>query len=92
MSYLHVLDTTSLTIILTPLTHLDTRCVQPRYPDVKWPKLEPFDIEDRGLRADPEKKSLLSAASKVVTLNPTIGTDIYGVDLRALTETQKDEL
>lgn len=65
---------------------------QPRYPDLKWPKLEPFDIKDRGLRADPSKKNLLSAASEVITLNPTIGTEIHGVDLRTLTEAQKDEL
>lgn len=47
---------------------------------------------DRGSGADPEKKSLLSAASKVVTLTPALGTELHGIDLRRLSDVQKDEL
>jgi len=43
-------------------------------------------------RADPEKKNLLSAASKCTTLTPAIGTELHGVDLRHLSDAQKDEL
>ena len=49
-------------------------------------------MTDRGQFADPEKKSLLSAASKVQHLTPAIGTELSGIDLRQLTDQQKDEL
>ena len=65
---------------------------QPFFPKVDWPPLEPFEVTDRGQFADPEKRALLSAASKVVELTPAIGTEIEGIDLRKLTDTQKDEL
>ena len=41
---------------------------------------------DRGVGADPEKKNLLSAASKVITLTPTIGTELHGIDLHQLSD------
>lgn len=47
---------------------------------------------DRGSAVDPEKKSLLSAASKVITLTPALGTELHGIDLRRLSNEQKDEL
>ena len=49
-------------------------------------------MTDRGTLADPEKKALLSAATKVQHLTPAIGTEISGIDLRQLTAQQKDEL
>ena len=49
-------------------------------------------VTERGLSADPKKGNLLSAASNVKHLTPAIGTEILGIDLRQLTETQKDEL
>ncbi len=49
-------------------------------------------MTDVGLRADPEKKSLLSAASKVTHYTPAIGTELSGIDLRQLSDSQKDEL
>lgn len=42
--------------------------------------------------ADPSKKNLLSAATKVVQLTPAIGVELEGIDLRQLTDEQKDEL
>jgi len=54
--------------------------------------LKEFRHFDVGHRADPEKKSLLSAATKVDHLTPAIGTRLEGIDLRNLSYTQKDEL
>jgi sulfonate dioxygenase len=65
---------------------------QPTLPAVSWEPLNEVKVVDRGLVADPEKKSLLSAASKVITLTPTIGTELVGIDLRQLSDEQKDEL
>ena len=47
---------------------------------------------DPGARADREKKSLLSAATKVTDLTVHIGTEIEGLQLKDLTDKQKDEL
>lgn len=47
---------------------------------------------DPGARADKEKKSLFSAASKVTDLTAYIGTEIEGLQLKDLTDQQKDEL
>lgn len=47
---------------------------------------------DPGTRADPEKKALLSAAKEVIHLTRHIGTEIVGLQLKDLTDQQKDEL
>lgn len=47
---------------------------------------------DPGSRADPEKKALLSAAKEVIDLTRHIGTEIVGLQLKDLTDQQKDEL
>jgi hypothetical protein len=47
---------------------------------------------DPGSRADPEKKALLSAATEVIPLTRHIGTEIVGLQLKDLTDQQKDEL
>lgn len=47
---------------------------------------------DPGSRADPEKKALLSAAKEVIHLTKNIGTEIVGLQLKDLTDQQKDEL
>ncbi|KAH9945087.1 alpha-ketoglutarate-dependent sulfonate dioxygenase [Epithele typhae] len=66
---------------------------KPRFPDVHW---EPLDgnlpVTDRAQFADPEKKALFAAASKIQHLTPAIGTELSGIDLRQLTNAQKDEL
>jgi hypothetical protein len=66
--------------------------IQPTFPDISWEPLKEVKVTDRGLCANSEKKNLLSAASKVITLTPTIGTELHGVDLHQLSDTQKDEL
>lgn len=66
--------------------------IKPTFPALSWEPLKEAKVVDRGLGADPEKKSLLSAASKVITLTPAIGTELNGIDLRQLSDVQKDEL
>ncbi|KAH9481596.1 Putative alpha-ketoglutarate-dependent sulfonate dioxygenase [Psilocybe cubensis] len=66
--------------------------LKPYFPNVSWEPLKEFEVVDRGLFADPEKKSLFSAATKVKHLTPAIGTEIEGIDLRQLSDSQKDEL
>ncbi|KZP00334.1 alpha-ketoglutarate-dependent sulfonate dioxygenase [Calocera viscosa TUFC12733] len=65
---------------------------KPFFPEVDWQPLGPLEVKDRGHFADPEKRSLLSAATKVKHLTPAIGVEIHGIDLRNLTDAQKDEL
>ncbi|KAN0120772.1 alpha-ketoglutarate-dependent sulfonate dioxygenase [Russula decolorans] len=65
---------------------------KPSFPDVSWEPLREAKVIDKGLRANSEKRVLLSAASKVITLTPTIGTELQGIDLRQLSDAQKDEL
>ncbi|KAH6672441.1 putative alpha-ketoglutarate-dependent sulfonate dioxygenase [Halenospora varia] len=47
---------------------------------------------DAGARADKSKSSLLSAAKEVIHLTSHIGTEIVGLQLKDLTDQQKDEL
>jgi sulfonate dioxygenase len=61
------------------------KAVDPPVPEFEPPK-------DRAFSADPEKKSLFSAATKVRHLTPYIGTELVGVQLSQLTDAQKDEL
>ncbi|KAI0896102.1 alpha-ketoglutarate-dependent sulfonate dioxygenase [Annulohypoxylon nitens] len=48
--------------------------------------------DDAGARADKSKSALLSAATKVTDLTAHIGTEIEGLQLKDLTDQQKDEL
>ncbi|KAF5314818.1 hypothetical protein D9758_012152 [Tetrapyrgos nigripes] len=65
---------------------------KPSFPNLSWPPLEEIQVTERGLHADPEKKALFSAAKKVRHYTPVIGTELDGIDLRQLSEAQKDEL
>ncbi|KFY36886.1 hypothetical protein V494_04940 [Pseudogymnoascus sp. VKM F-4513 (FW-928)] len=47
---------------------------------------------DAGARADKSKSALLSAAKEVIHLTSHIGTEIVGLQLKDLTDQQKDEL
>lgn len=51
-----------------------------------------FDHQDPGHRADPKKASLYDNAEKIFDLTPHIGTEVHGLQLSALTDTQKDDL
>jgi sulfonate dioxygenase len=58
-----------------------------------FPPVEPFEAVHRGLEADKKKSNLLDAAGAEVTrLTPRIGTEIKGVQLSQLSDTQKNEL
>lgn len=50
------------------------------------------EYHDAGARADKSKSALLSAAREVVDLTKHIGTEIVGLQLKDLTDQQKDEL
>ena len=65
---------------------------KPSFPVIDYEPLTTFEVVDRGLSADQEKKALLSAATKVIHLTPAIGTEIEGIDVAHLTDQQKDEL
>ncbi|KAG7451328.1 alpha-ketoglutarate-dependent sulfonate dioxygenase [Guyanagaster necrorhizus] len=65
---------------------------KPYFPDVSWEPLSECEVMERGKLADPEKRALLGAAHKVKHLTPAIGTEVLGVDLRQLSDAQKDEL
>ena len=49
-------------------------------------------FEDAGARADKSKSALFGAASKVTDLTAYIGTEIEGLQLKDLTNQQRDEL
>lgn len=53
-------------------------------------KAHPYN--DAGLRADPEKKELFGAAKAINHLTSHVGTEIVGVQLKDLSNKQKDEL
>ncbi|KJA26229.1 hypothetical protein HYPSUDRAFT_133277 [Hypholoma sublateritium FD-334 SS-4] len=65
---------------------------KPSFPNLSWEPLKEVAVVDRGQFADPSKANLLGSASKVKHLTPSIGTEILGIDLRQLTDAQKDEL
>ena len=53
---------------------------------------EPWQHKDAGARADKSKKALFDAATKVTHLTGHIGTEIEGLQLKDLTNQQRDEL
>lgn len=64
----------------------------PSFPDVKWAPLEEVPYEDKGLLGDPEYKNLLADATDVFDYHPKIGTEVQGVNLKTLTDAQKNDL
>jgi hypothetical protein len=60
--------------------------------DVEQIRNEPREYVDRGSVADPEKKALFNAAKEIIHLTNHIGTEIVGLQLKDLTDRQKDEL
>lgn len=47
---------------------------------------------DAGTRADKSKKNLFSAATKITDITANIGTEIEGIQLKDLSDEQRDEL
>jgi sulfonate dioxygenase len=59
-------------------------------PDPPLKQFEP--ARDRAFFADPAKTSLLSSVSSIEDLTPYIGTELKGIQISQLTDSQKDEL
>lgn len=53
---------------------------------------EPWEHVDAGARADKSKSALFAAAESVTDLTKHIGTEISGLQLKDLTDQQRDEL
>ena len=68
--------------------------LKPSFPkDLVYEPYEPiYDVQDRGLFAEKSKANLLSACSKVTDLNVHIGTELEGIQVKQLSDAQKDEL
>lgn len=69
--------------------------LRPVYPDLKWEPLEIFEPgQDKGSLADSNNNyaNLFRNAKSVTHLTPKIGTEIVGVSLAELDDTQKNEL
>lgn len=66
--------------------------LRPRFPDVKWEPLKEVAYADKGLLGDSQFRNLLDAATDVVDYVPKIGTEISGVNLKNLTDAQKNDL
>lgn len=78
------------------LTTYPYRPARPLYLDDAYAiRNEPWEHIDAGARAaktNPSKSSLLDAATKVTHLTSHIGTEIEGLQLKDLTDAQRDEL
>ncbi|ETI20769.1 hypothetical protein G647_07111 [Cladophialophora carrionii CBS 160.54] len=66
--------------------------LRPYFPDVHWEALKETPYEDKGLLGDPRFRNLLDAADEVFDYVPKIGTEITGIRLSQLTDTQKNDL
>lgn len=92
------LDFASLKLTQEELKHEDEtyeyNYLKPVFPDIKWAPLEVFETSDKGLLADKSNNfaNLFRDATHVTHLTPKIGTEIVGVKLADLDETQKNEL
>ena len=71
-------------------TGITDKVLSYRAPDPPVKEFEP--PKDRAFFADSEKKSLLAAVKKVRHLTPYIGTELVGIQLNQLTDSQRDEL
>ena len=68
--------------------------LRPAFPDIQLPPIPLKEEQDKAFLADPNNNyaNLLRDATSVVHVNPKIGTEITGVDLTTLDDTQKNEL
>lgn len=68
--------------------------LRPSFPDLKWTPLETHEYSDKGILADKNSNfsNLFRDATHITHLNPKIGTEIVGVSLANLDDTQRNEL
>ncbi|KAM3463438.1 Alpha-ketoglutarate-dependent sulfonate dioxygenase [Beauveria bassiana D1-5] len=57
-----------------------------------WPPLEPFEHYEHGKDADTTYPNLFPEGSKVSDITPSIGSEVHGIQLSALSDKGKDEL
>ncbi|KAJ3840438.1 TauD-domain-containing protein [Lentinula raphanica] len=59
-----------------------------------YPPLTPFEHHDPGRRAlnHPNPRSFLDSATSVTELTPNLGTEVHGINLRALDSDARDQL
>ena len=77
----------------SPLKSVPAAGIQyPNYTPFKLPDLVEHPFIDKAIGSDPKKAQLLGAATEVKHLTPAIGTELVGLQLRALNDTQKNEL
>ncbi|KAG6083348.1 hypothetical protein E4U15_002019 [Claviceps sp. LM218 group G6] len=73
-------------------------CLYPQYlpvwesPQAKYGPLEPFNYAERALAADSTFSELLTSGSKLRNLTATLGAEVSGVQLSALSDRGKDQL
>ncbi|KAF8599642.1 alpha-ketoglutarate-dependent sulfonate dioxygenase [Ceratobasidium sp. AG-I] len=65
---------------------------KPVFPKISWPPYEEQKVVERALNADPAKPNLLKDGVKARNITPAVGSEVTGLDLRQLTDAQKDEL
>ncbi|KAI8803289.1 hypothetical protein BJ742DRAFT_908963 [Cladochytrium replicatum] len=63
--------------------------LHPKFIPARYP---PIPVVNEPATRIRRKSSLLSAATKIIHLTPSIGTELHGLQLNALTDKQKDEL
>lgn len=64
----------------------------PVWEPVFFPPMPPFEFHDPALRADPLKRKLLQSGVECRPISPKMGTEMTGIQLSSMTDTQKDEL
>ncbi|KAG6076298.1 hypothetical protein E4U16_002867 [Claviceps sp. LM84 group G4] len=73
-------------------------CLYPQYlpvwesPQAKYDPLEPFNYAERALAADSTFRELLPSGSELRNLTATLGAEVSGVQLSALSDRGKDQL
>ncbi|KAF8417971.1 hypothetical protein EV426DRAFT_540010 [Tirmania nivea] len=65
---------------------------RPAFPEYSWEPLKHVPYEDKGLLGDPHYHNLLDASTDVFDYTPKIGTEISGIQLKNLTDAQKNDL
>ena len=64
----------------------------PQFDDIWFDKLPEFEYQDPGLRADKQKPNLLAPGVTFRHITPKMGTVLFGIDLKELSDAGKDEL
>jgi sulfonate dioxygenase len=62
------------------------------WPDQKFPPLEPFEHVEHGKGADPSFKDLLCEGASIMDMTPSIGSEVLGLQLSRMNNSQKDQL